>query len=243
MEPFFRSDPGVRFNWRWQLWLEIMCLHNCSEWKKWQIITVLSSMTVCCFNAKVLLWRTKVEERWKRNGGESCSPGVIFFIFFIQISFFSQWFVDHISFFVSWYMSFPRLCCAQRFLVCSSGAWTSSWLRFGGTERLYGTTPLLPVRLSQGRRHRYDLEGRIVFMGRRLYCPSDVPGCRSDSCWSSRKSWRDQRLKPDLNRANVRSLNILRTVRRTMIRFLIELLVLRNGSDSSTNFSSFSTGL
>ena len=34
-------------------------------------------------------------------------------------------------------------------------------------------------------------------------------------------------LKPVLNWANVCSLNILRTVRRTMIRFLIELLVRR----------------
>ena len=34
-------------------------------------------------------------------------------------------------------------------------------------------------------------------------------------------------LKPVLNWANVCSMNILRTVRRTMIRFLIELLVRR----------------
>ena len=36
-----------------------------------------------------------------------------------------------------------------------------------------------------------------------------------------------ERLKPVLNWANVCSPNILRTLRRTMIRFLIELLVLR----------------
>ena len=36
-------------------------------------------------------------------------------------------------------------------------------------------------------------------------------------------------LKPVLNWANVCSPNILRTVRRTMIRFLIELLVRRTG--------------
>ena len=37
----------------------------------------------------------------------------------------------------------------------------------------------------------------------------------------------DRTLKPVLNWANVCSPNILRTVRRTMIRFLIELLVRR----------------
>ena len=37
----------------------------------------------------------------------------------------------------------------------------------------------------------------------------------------------EERLKPVLNWANVWSPNILRTVRRTMIRFLIELLVRR----------------
>ena len=44
--------------------------------------------------------------------------------------------------------------------------------------------------------------------------------------------------KPVLNWANVCSPNIPRTVRRTMTRFLIELLVRRTrfGSDSSTNF-------
>ena len=36
-----------------------------------------------------------------------------------------------------------------------------------------------------------------------------------------------QTVKPVLNWANVRSPNILRTVRRTMIRFLIELLACR----------------
>ena len=50
-------------------------------------------------------------------------------------------------------------------------------------------------------------------------------------------------LKPVLNWANVCSLNILRTVRQTMIRFSIELLVAEHGSDSSTNFTSFSAGL
>ena len=38
---------------------------------------------------------------------------------------------------------------------------------------------------------------------------------------------RSTRVKPVLNWANVYSPNILRTVRRTMIRFLIELLVRR----------------
>ena len=41
------------------------------------------------------------------------------------------------------------------------------------------------------------------------------------------------RLKPVLNWANVCSPNILRTVRRTMIRFLIELLVRRTGFGQS----------
>ena len=49
-------------------------------------------------------------------------------------------------------------------------------------------------------------------------------------------------VKPVLNWANVCSPNILRTVRRTMIRFLIELLVAEYGSESP-NFTSFSTGL
>ena len=41
-------------------------------------------------------------------------------------------------------------------------------------------------------------------------------------------------LKPVLNWVNVCSPNILRTVRRTMIRFLIELLI-EHGLDSSKN--------
>ena len=49
-------------------------------------------------------------------------------------------------------------------------------------------------------------------------------------------------LKPVLNRANVCSPNILWTVRRTVIRFLIELLFAEHGSDNP-NFTSFSSGL
>ena len=45
----------------------------------------------------------------------------------------------------------------------------------------------------------------------------------TDAVSALRKVW----IKPVLNWANVCSLNILRTVRRTMIRFLIELLVRR----------------
>ena len=54
--------------------------------------------------------------------------------------------------------------------------------------------------------------------------------------------WSLSALKPVLNWANVSSPNILRTLRRTMIRFLIELLVRRICSDSP-NFTSFSSGL
>ena len=50
-------------------------------------------------------------------------------------------------------------------------------------------------------------------------------------------------LKPVLNWANVCSPNILRTVRRTMIRFLIELLVRRTWFGQLEEFTSFSTGL
>ena len=52
-----------------------------------------------------------------------------------------------------------------------------------------------------------------------------------------------QDLKPVLNWANVCSPNILRTVRRTMIRFLIELLVRRTWFGQFDDFNSFSTGL
>ena len=49
-------------------------------------------------------------------------------------------------------------------------------------------------------------------------------------------------LKPVLNWANVCSPNILRTLRRPMIRFLTELLVRERGSNSP-NFTSFSNDL
>ena len=50
-------------------------------------------------------------------------------------------------------------------------------------------------------------------------------------------------LKPVLNWANVGSPNILRTVRRTMIRFLTELLVRSKHGSDSPNFTSFSNWL
>ena len=51
--------------------------------------------------------------------------------------------------------------------------------------------------------------------------------CATDVCMCFDVVCEEYRIKPVLNWANVCSLNILRTLQRTMIRFLIELLVHR----------------
>ena len=50
-------------------------------------------------------------------------------------------------------------------------------------------------------------------------------------------------LRPFLNGRTVTSPNIVQSIRRTLLRFLIELIVRAYGSDSSTKYTSFLTGL
>ena len=140
----------------------------------------------------------------KRDGNSMVvSPahqGLLFFPH--QISFFAQWLVGHISFFVSWYVvSTPLL---RPTVPCSSVAGTLTSLHFRGTERLCGRTPQLPVDCRwdvdiatfwrDGTSLWEDCQLIVAgtpssprFGGTKRLCGRtpllfDVPGCRSVSC-------------------------------------------------------------
>ena len=72
-----------------------------------------------------------------------------------------------------------------RFLSSPSGSWITFLSSSRGICRFHASAAPSGssfVRLGLGRRHGYVLEGRNVFMGRRLYCPSD---CRRDVAGTS----------------------------------------------------------